>query len=60
MICACKFVSPHSPKSAAWHRAHRNHHLSVFPASNATTRASLDQLVTTFERGETRAEEQLS
>jgi hypothetical protein len=60
VICCCKFTSPLSPRSAAYHRAHREHHLAAYPGVDAATRVNLDKLVEIYERGEVRAEERVS
>lgn len=53
-LCVCGFETNLDPRTADYHRAHRDHHLKTFPQSGATTRTSLDQLVTVFENREAR------
>jgi hypothetical protein len=54
MHCPCGFASDLDPRTAEYHRRHRERHLEVFPQSDAETRASLDRLVSVFENREAR------
>lgn len=48
--CPCDFVSPLATFSAAWHSAHRDHHLAVFPDVDQGTRDNLAEFIATAER----------
>lgn len=43
--CICGFRTVHAPTSSAFHAAHRDHHLRVYPGVDVVTRNSLDRLV---------------
>jgi hypothetical protein len=49
---ACGFSTKLDPRTAAYHRVHRENHLAVFPAVDAETRSNLDMLVKLFEMKE--------
>lgn len=52
ITCPCGYVAAATigPMSPTWHRQHRDHHLRVYPLSNATTRESLDDMIASAER----------